>query len=237
MLARSGSMSRRNWWSTSSFCGRWWRRVSSASQAATRLTSSAETWPMSRRCRSPGRQSPLRIEGQADVGLGQQLLVAHGLGEEVGVAGLQIEDDVEPGRAQPRRPMAGCGRASSPTSSRRRRRPPTRPDRGDDLERRDHRLRADAAVAAGDVARPLDGGIHRLLAEHPEIVVAGVAVDGDETPTGEEHVAATGQLMDRACWRSAGRRPRRQPQRRRARHGHRERGADSNADIPQPPTW
>ena len=44
------------------------------------------------------RQPPLRIEGQADVGLGQQLFIAHGLGKEVCVPGLQIEDDVQPRR-------------------------------------------------------------------------------------------------------------------------------------------
>ena len=43
-------------------------------------------------------EPPLRIESEADVRKGQELLVAHGLGEEVRVAGLQIEDHVEPGR-------------------------------------------------------------------------------------------------------------------------------------------
>ena len=62
-------MSRRNWWTTSSFWGRAWRRVRAASQAPTRLTSAAETLPMSRRWRWPRRQSPLGVERQADVRL------------------------------------------------------------------------------------------------------------------------------------------------------------------------
>ena len=46
----------------------------------------------------PWRQAPLRIEGQTDMRLGQQFLVTHRLGEEVGVSGLEIEDDIEPRR-------------------------------------------------------------------------------------------------------------------------------------------
>ena len=142
------------------------------------------------------RQSPFRIEGQADVGLGQQFFVAHGLGKEVCVPGLQIEDDVEPRRGSRVDPWAdvidrALQRVVAVSASLR------RGDRRDDLERRDHQLRADTAVAGSNVSRPLYGSIHRLLAEHPEIAVAGVAVDGDETSTGEEHVAATGQLRPR----------------------------------------
>ena len=131
------------------------------------------------------RQPPFRIEGEADVGLGQQFLVAHGLGEEVGVAGLQIEDDVEPcrgcrvdpwtdvvERALQRVVAVGAGLR--------------RGDRRDDLERRDHRLLADAVVVAATSRSTLDGGIHGLLAEHPEVVVAGMAVDGDEPTTREQ---------------------------------------------------
>ena len=144
----------------------------------------------------PRRQAPLRIEGQADVGLGQQFLVAHRLGEEVGVSGLQIEHDVEPccgSRIDPRSDMvertlhrevavrAGVGGGN----------------RRDDLKGRDHHLVADPVVVSGNLACPLESGIDGLLAEYAEIVVTRVAVDGDKTATGEEHVTAPRKLKTR----------------------------------------
>jgi hypothetical protein len=45
-------------------------------------------------------QPPLRVQRQPDVRLAQQLLVAAGLGQEVGAAGLQVEQHVHPGRAR-----------------------------------------------------------------------------------------------------------------------------------------
>ena len=50
-------------------------------------------------------EPPLRVQRQPDVRLRQQLLVALGLGEEVGAAGLQVQHDVDaglPGGVDPR---------------------------------------------------------------------------------------------------------------------------------------
>ena len=46
-----------------------------------------------------GPQPPLRVEGQPDVRLGEQVGVALGLGEEVAAARLQVEQDVAAGVA------------------------------------------------------------------------------------------------------------------------------------------
>ena len=51
-------------------------------------------------------QSPFWVEGQADMRLSEELFVTLGLGEEVGVAGLQIENDIH----------AGCFRRIHPRS-------------------------------------------------------------------------------------------------------------------------
>ena len=67
-------------------------------------------------------------------------------------------------------------------------------DSSDDLERRDHWLLADGVVTSGDLASTLERRIHRLLAEHTEVAVAGVPVDGDEAPTRKQHVATARQL-------------------------------------------
>ncbi len=83
------------------------------------------------------RQSPFRIEGEADVGLGQQFFVAHGLSEEVGVPGLQIKDDVQPCRGRRIDPWPDVverafQRVVAVGTGLR------RGDRCDDLERRNH---------------------------------------------------------------------------------------------------
>ena len=124
---------------------------------------------------------------------GQEFLVAHGLGEEVRVAGLQIEDDVEPGRpgrVDPRTDVVEgtLGRIVAVGARLR------GCDSSDDLERRDHWLLADGVVTSGDLASTLERRIHRLLAEHTEVAVAGVPVDGDEAPTRKQHVATARQL-------------------------------------------
>ena len=157
-------MSRRNWCSTSNFCGRLCRRVSSASHDGDTVDLLGRDLSDVGHVLLAGRQPPLRVEGQADVGLGEQLLVELRLGEEVGVPGLQVEDDVEPGGARRVDPgpdvvERALERVVAVVARVR------RGHRGDDLERRDHVLRADPVVRVGEVLRSLDGRIQRLLTE------------------------------------------------------------------------
>ena len=153
-------------------------------------------------------EAPLRVEREPDMWLGQEFLVAHRLGEEVGVSWLQVENHVEPRRrsgVDPRTDVVDRAlQRVVPIGAGLRRR-----DRRDDLEGGDHGILADALVAGGDVARPLHGGIHRLFPEDTEVVVAGVAVDGHETPTGKQQLAAAGKLRRRRWRTRGGRRERR----------------------------
>ncbi len=183
----------RNWCSISTFCGRLGSRTRPASQSPTRLISSTFTDPICTRCTCPGCQPPLRVEREADVRLHEQLLVALGLGEEVGAARLQVEHhvgarglrgvDVGPdlGDLDLVRVVAVGPRLSGR-------------DRRDDLEGRDDRHVGVRLVLRDEVLDPRDRAVEVLLAQGAERGGARGAVEGDHPPAGERELAASGQL-------------------------------------------
>jgi hypothetical protein len=145
-----------------------------------------------------GRQAPLGIERQADVRLDQELLVPLRLREEIGVAGLEVEDDVDAlGRRcfDPRADVveralggevavrAGVGGSHS----------------RDDLDDGHDRLGADVLVGRGVLVGPVDRRVDRLLAEDAEVGVAGMAVDRDEPTAGEHDLASARELGAAEC--------------------------------------
>src|SRR5208337_4194455 len=100
-----------NWCSTRSFWGSRYCAVRSASHLATLLTSLMLALPICCSGSCPGASFhsgslPLRVQGQPDIGQLEQRPVSPGLGEQAGPAGLQIQDDVHPGRRGPAYPAA-----------------------------------------------------------------------------------------------------------------------------------
>ena len=67
-------------------------------------------------------------------------------------------------------------------------------NRGDDLERRDDDVRTQTGVAGGDIPSTLHRGLDGLFAEHAEVGIAGVSVDGDESTSRKQHLTAAGKF-------------------------------------------
>ena len=141
-----------------------------------------------------GLQPPLRVEGQPDVRPRQQLLVALGLGEEVGAPRLQVEHDVDarlacgvdPGTQQIERRLVGVVAVGPGAAGR---------HGGDDLEGRNHGHVDQRLVVGGQLLGAGDGAPRRPARPgRPSAGVARVAVEGDHLPSGVEDLPAAGQL-------------------------------------------
>ena len=141
------------------------------------------------------RQLPLGVQRQADVRLLQQLLVELRLLDEIGAAGLEIDDDVSAGlghrvdvrlqRFDGRRLGVVAARAGRSLRH-----------GGDDLEGRDDLVSGQALVLLDQRLGVGDGFLGGLLAHHAEHRGARVAVGGDHVAPGEHQLAAAGQLRD-----------------------------------------